>query len=313
MDSLHLLNGLDGRIRAHALVDCEYCEEPVEFVCASCQATNFEFGEREIRCAACATTVDERRVVCAEGHTTSAPELSNLITLTPLSNLLEPVSQLVAACSEYSFDPAREFFRVKGTTLYFSTPERSSLYTLSDLEDVSALLVGAPNMSRPDIGQALGDFKEKWDCMSTENCGTCVDDAHHTRCYLRLFGLFDPEYTPRPHQGHEYGDYSRTVSIRGRSKQLVVAMKSSTVSNRRITRNSALGREIHSQVAGYFNDPTVDIVAISVPRKLEEGFAAEVRLMATRVAKAILFIHADELERIVASVMARRGLRLEDV
>ena len=134
---------------------------------------------------------------------------------------------------------------------------------------------------------------------------------------MRLFGLFDPNYEPRPHQGHEFGDYSTLVNIENQQKTLVIAMKSNIKRKKRAKKKVSLrddvGSDLYSQVGAYLHDGSMDIIGICLPKKLEEGFAAMLKKDAQDKNKKLLIIDDDDLVQIVYSTMQNKGMQLDEI
>lgn len=160
----------------------------------------------------------------------------------------------------------------------------------------------------------LGQFREKCNDSSKENCAGCVAKRVSPQCFMRLLALFDPSYHPSPHHGHEFGDYHRMVTLDGLPNvQLLTAMKSSQPAKTTVKLRHDLGKDIYSQVATYRKDATVGLVGILVPRRLEAGFKALLRTDAEQSNKKLVFFEEGEVVRIVHSVLKRRDLSFDDL
>jgi hypothetical protein len=313
-DALELGSQLARFAEKETRVQCDECEEPAPIRCASCQGETITVEGTAIVCSSCKQPVDRERVECWQGHRCSVALLSDLVRLVPLSNLQQSVGELVAMCTGAPYNAAESYFHVSGQRLVFGESRSKTVRLLDEIPELEALLpVEVPERDREEILTALGQFKEKYGCMNTENCAGCVAQRRHEKCLLRLLGLFDPDYTPRPHQGDEYGDYSRMVTLDGAQRQLCVAMKTGKPSGREIRSRQPVGRDIATQVTGYRQDASMDIIGICVPQKLEDGFMSSLRLDAQRAGKSLVFIGPDGLVRIVYGAMQRHGIGLEDI
>ena len=154
----------------------------------------------------------------------------------------------------------------------------------------------------------------KCDHPTIEKCAKCVAERQGGPCYLRLYGLFDPHYTPYPHHGSEFGDYSRAVTLDGQQQTLVIAMKRGKLNKQTLKlRDDTLGQDIYTQVRTYLADGNMDVLGISVPRRLDERFLATLRRDAELHKKRMLIIDDESLARVVYSVMTRCDLALEEV
>jgi hypothetical protein len=313
-DTLAVLPKHESLFVPHFLVDCQECHDYIEILCADCHSDQFRVEKQALLCSRCGKQVDLGDVRCSEGHSTIVLDAADLVTLTPRQNLLESLLKLIEQASNKRFDLNKEFFRLCGCRLYYSLPGEKVVYSIYDIPELKALLEeGAPDDQISAIRNKLGAFKEKCSLMSTDKCSTCVANRHNGPCFLRLFGLFDLEYTPKPHQGDEYGDYSKTVTIESTDRQMVVAMKSATPSNKALTMREPKGQDIYSQVEQYLSDPTIQVIGISVPRRLEDRFRVRLQMHAKRVHKNLVFIDDRDLAQIVNSVMVKRGLALDQI
>ena len=302
------------RVSVSLRVDCETCQEPSEIRCVSCQESSIEPRDGRLVCSSCGQIVDPQRIECLDGHSNVTESISELVHLIPLSNLRGWVVELVEAATGQRVNLDEEFFFIRGNRLFFQSANIKVVYTIGDIPELAALLPGnVPDSERGRISVALSLFKEKYKCMKTENCANCVANRHHGRCYLRLFGLFDPDNIPHPHEGHEYGDYSRIVTLDGQQKQLVVALKSGSPSARPIKQRQLKGQDIYSQVGGYFHHGTKDIIGICVPQRLEDSFRSMLRVQAHSAHKRLLFIDDQDLCRVVYGVMQRHSLTLDQL
>ena len=224
------------------------------------------------------------------------------------------LQDLIQQASVQRFDLNKEFFQIKGNILHYSSPGGKILYSIYDLPEVRALLQEMATQSDLDaIIIELGNFKEKCKSMSTDACASCVRNRRGGPCYLRLFGLFDPTFTPKPHQGDEYGDYSKMVTIEAAERNMVIAMKSSIVSNRSLTMREPKGQDIYTQVRIYLDDPTIDVVGTSIPRRFEDRFRVRMQMDADRLHKKLVFLDHNELTQIVYSVMVKNGLNIDQI
>ncbi len=313
-DSVTCYQVLGTRVDAYFRVDCEACEEPSEIRCTSCQEPISTLRGGDLVCAQCGQLVDPQRVECSDGHQNVAASVPALVHIVPMSNLRTQVAELVTRSTGERFNADEEFFFIRDSRLILESPDTRVVYTLGDISDFAVMVPSRiPDPERDSIRGELPHFKERCNRMSSERCATCVKDAHAKKCYLRLFGLLDPGYVPRPHEGHEYGDYSRLVNLGGQQKQLVVAFKTGSPSSRVIKQRDSKGRDIYTQVGGYFHDATKDVIGICVPQRLDEGFKSMLRAEAHSASKGLLFIDDEDLCRVVYAVMQKHGLTLDQL
>jgi len=295
------------------LVDCETCEAPVPACCGACGSMKLVLHDGQLQCGDCEQPLDLEAVHCTDGHIARMADVGAMCQLVPGSTFMQAVSQVLQSATGSRLNPDEEFFHVRGNRLVYRLPGRKVVFRSIDIPEFVALLGDSASADDLDtIRDLLGGFKEKCRRMSIERCATCVTTRVGEKCYLRLFGLFDPEHTPRPHEGHEYGDYSREVTVDGRLTQLVVAMKPGSPAQH-VTPRSAKGQDILSQAIGYLRDGDKGMVGVSTPSPLHDDLRGQLRYWAERGNKTLLFLDADDLSRIVHSVLQRQQLTLDDL
>jgi hypothetical protein len=131
---------------------------------------------------------------------------------------------------------------------------------------------------------------------------------------LRLFGLLDGSFTPQPHGTVEYGDYARLVTIDGhRDKYLSVVMKKSPARKGAITSSSSEGREIVEQSFKYLLNGGVQAVGVCVPHLLHDNLKSMLIHLGRLEGKKLIFFDTEVMTRIVATVMRRKRLSLQQL
>ncbi|MCM1173423.1 MAG: hypothetical protein NC341_00040 [Blautia sp.] len=150
-----------------------------------------------------------------------------------------------------------------------------------------------------NASSVLSRLNEKCNCHPTnEMCQTCkykgVSLISDLKCLQQLFCVFD-DFTPKPHQGQEYGDISIGVMFEGRKCNLQGIMKSQIS---KVTRSSTVGREITDQVIKGILDNRTDIIAVVVPALLDDQLTETLLTLARRFNKKILFLDADFMYRL---------------
>jgi len=244
------------------------------------------------------------------------PSLAELVSLIPGMDLRRLVGDIIAESSDVRLTADEDVFWVRGNRLFLGAPRDRTVYSLEEIADFAELIEpSVPESEKTGIRSCLGAFKERCRSASAAACAQCLTSPKQSKCFVRLLGLLDPDYRPRPHHGHEYADYSRLVSIGGqRHRQLVIVMKRGDPStSKAITYGSTVGRELWSQLMRYLRDPTVDIVGIWTPRRLDDGLKAVMLYDAQRYRKKLVFAQDEEIVRVVYTVLIRRSLSLDDL
>jgi hypothetical protein len=320
VDTVTLAQTLGHLVQHRYSVHCETCQEAIELRCASCERpSTIRLTDGALICSECAGAVSPAQVECSEGHHNTVGSLAGLVQLFPTDSLGRLVAELIEEATGEQINREEELFFLRGSRLVFSLASAKIVYRLHEVPELARLLASGPvpQEHADAIAGELAQFREKYSsCMSTANCAECPQNRHHVRCFLRLFGLFDPEHTPRPHQGHEFGDYSRLVTLDGSpGKQLALAMKSGKPGAAEIALRDKQkkGQDIHSQVAGYLRQAGVDIVGICAPQRLEPGFVAMLRHESGLLGKKLLLLDDKDLVRIVWASQQRHGLDLHDI
>lgn len=295
-------------------VYCGKCNDHSEVVC-ECGSIDFAVDPGHMRCEKC-NTVDPK-ISCFDGHRNSITKVEECIELLPLKKLNDLVSQILEEETDARFDPLQESFSVRNNRLFYRQDAGKTVYRLGEIPEFKLALVDVPEAEFSPIKKAVATFAEKCPEAGTVNCANCIERNIGKKCYLRLFGLFDPNYEPRPHHGHEFGDYSTHITIDNRQKTTVIAMKALSKrerkGNRKVTLRSELGSDLYSQVGGYLHDGRIDVVGVCLPRKLDEGFAASLKKDVQDKNKQLLIIDDDDLVQIAYSAMKRRNMELSEI
>jgi hypothetical protein len=283
--------------------------------CKTCGDLILAQKDLRLTCQSCAVEIGLSDLQCPDGHQVNTASLQNILEILPTQKLRTFIGRIVAGSSKYRLSYSEDLFVIRDQLFIYTGSGGRIEYTLDEIPELSALI--SNTLDEADLESAknlLAIYKEKCSKSSTENCAKCVSHRVGEKCYLRLFGLWDSEYSPTPHHGDEYGDYRRTVTIDGvHQKQLVVLMKSGKPSASEVRLRSDMGRDIQSQFAGYLRNTSVDIIGIAVPKKLDRQFLSFMRQDARLHNKKLLLLDQDGLSRIVASVLKLQGIRPDDL
>lgn len=317
-NSLVYFNALGNKVDSFLRVNCEICQEPSEVRCTNtaCQSLSVKIINNQLVCSDCRSTLNIEQIECSEGHTNIINSPADVVHVIPKYSLLDPISRLLSTSSNLTFNPDEEFFYIRGNRLFFCCSNNiKHVYLLEEVPEFARLLTNdVPPDQVTTIRNSLKNFKEKCGRPSIVNCGNCVEQRISNSCYLRLFGLFDPQYQLTPHQGHEYGDYSKLVTLEnGQQKQMVLLMKKANPSCKPISIRNGIGRDIYSQVALYLNDSSVDVIGICVPGSLAQDFKAFLKLQGRWSGKKFMFLSADELIRIIYNTLVSKNITLAEI
>lgn len=299
-------------------VDCVECGDREDVQCSSCGYLRFIATEDGLHCSkpSCDALIGQQ-VLCLQGHQNLVNSVSELITLFPTQNLLLQIEEIISQVSNLPFNRSEEGFFIRGTTLHIvGRPGEKVVYLLSDIPEFADVATFVPtDIEQAEITGILGEhYREKCSDASVENCARCVDERIGSHCLMRLFGLFDEHYTPRPHSGHEFGDVSLRVTVDGRPRRIMlILLKSGKPNGRPITKSNSIGREIFEQFDQFLNDPSVEVIAIGVPQRIDDGFQARLQYLAQREGKKILFLQADEFTKLVGFVAYQHDLPLDEL
>ncbi len=313
-DVFELATNLDTYIKTRFRIFCSTCNDYSEIVCDCGDIDNFSIKDGHIKCKTCDNPI--LKILCFDGHKNHISQMKDCIELLPLSRLNDLIVNIFKETTELSFIGSQESFSIKNDRLFYRHDASKTVYRINEIPQYKQGLLVVPEKEISVIKKAINDFKEKCGKMSTDNCAQCIQNDIGTKCYLRLFGLFDSAYEPRPHQGHEFGDYSNLVNIENQQKTIAIAMKSNTKRTRKLKKvklRDAIGSDIYSQVGSYLHDGRIDVIGVCVPKKLEDGFAAMLKKDTQDKNKKLLIIDDDDLVQIAYSAMRKNNLSIEEI
>jgi len=314
-DVFELATNLGAYIKTRFRTFCKTCNDYSEIVCECGDVDNFSVKDGYIKCKTCDKPIS--KISCFDGHQNRISQMEDCIELLPLSRLNDLIVNIFKEASGLNFIGSHESFSIKKDRLFYRHDASKTVYRINEIPQYKQGLLVVPPKEVSVIKKAINDFKEKCVKMSTDNCAQCIQNNIGTKCYLRLFGLFDSGSIPHPHQGHEFADYSTLVTIENQQKTMVIAMKANTKASRRLKkvklRGDAIGSDIFSQIGGYFHDGRMDVIGICVPKKLEDGFAAMLKKDAQDKNKKLLIIDDDDLVQIAYSVMQNKDMQLDEI
>jgi hypothetical protein len=308
-DVFVLASKLEGYIKTRFRVYCSKCSDYSEIVC-ECGSIDFLIEAGHIKCQACNAVVS--KVSCFDGHKNNISRTEECIEILPLSRLNDLIAKIFAEATDFNFVISRENFSIRNNRLFYKQDASNTIYRLNEIQHFKQVLTNVPEQEIPIIRRAISQFRERCPSMSNENCSKCISGTDRKKCFLRLFGLYDSHYNPRPHQGHEFGDYSTVINIDNQQKTIVIAMKSDSKKSK-VRLRDPVGQDLYSQIGGYLHDGRIDMVGICLPRKLEEGFEAMLKKDAQDKNKKLLIVDDDDLVQITYSVMRNKNMQLDAI
>ena len=169
------------------------------------------------------------------------------------------------------------------------------------------------NKGEDELRKILFALKEKCAHPTNDQCAKCQStickNATDIGCILRLFEKFEG-YTPQPHQGHEFGDVSMLVNLHGRNMTFCGAAKSvpSNTKNQKITKSSALGREIIQQTLDMFSDSKAEIVGVIYPYLIDDQLKFFLYHQAKMNNKRIVILDYDFMVKLLDKYIADNNL-----
>lgn len=310
-----ILSALGSLVEVRLRHYCEYCDDIVDLYCPHCDhVPTFDTGG-QLSCEKCAASVSVSELRCSDGHDMNLTVLDDILELIPMDRCIKDVRNVINEASSVGFNVDEEFFSLRRGNLFYAGAEERVVLNIEELPELDSLI--SARISDPDVAvaiQALGHFKEKCKKINTKNCAGCVAKRVGPKCYLRLFGLLDSTFTPTPHQGDEFGDYRRSVTLPNLgTKQMIIMMKSSKLNPKEIRLRQKEGQDIYTQFASYLRNSTVDVIGVCVPRTLESYLKAMMKQEAAFHKKKIVFLDEVTLGRIVASVLRMHSIGLDDL
>ena len=258
---------------------CEECNDKAIACCDSCGSSHFvvtKKGTAKIICADCGYSQEDPFLfTCESGHTSSFTNINEVIELIATDEFVEKLGATIRFYYPDFEVTTKEYIVLNNTGLEIhSSPDYEKLKP-SDISEFTDIANRQIVMSEDDLAKILVAIKEKCGHATNEQCAMCHSakstSASKIGCILRLFEIFEG-YTPQPHQGHEFGDVSMLVNLRGKNMTLCAAAKSvpSVKKNRKITKSSQLGREIIQQVLDAFTDQRAEIIGVIYPYLLDD-------------------------------------------
>ena len=297
-------------------VYCDGCGEPQYIRCSECENDSFRVQNGDLVCKKCGSLVTPSSVQCFEGHDLQIMSLEEVMFLSPTKTLLNITERVIAQASSIKCNKFEEGYVIRGRTLHiFGNRGTKTMFLMGDTPEYQE--ANNMHLSEQDRGvlkQLLGEYREKCTRMSTENCSRCTDERQDDKhCLMRLFGLYHPEYTPRPHGNGEFGDVALNVTINGRQQTMLVLLKKGNPNGWCITKRRSIGQDIFSQIDDFWTDERASIIGIGVAQRFDDGFVAKLRGEAQKRGKKLVFFGVEELSKIVQTVVNKHNINLDDL
>lgn len=275
--------------------NCNACNDDVIPKCSNCGSYSLTIVGDSLVCQDCAA--EQRYCTCECGNNIFFDTIDNIMAVNVSGNLIEKIkAEIIAIDSGIGINAKDSYIiqnghlkRIKKDDYNVILPhminEFKPLYELSVTESMY-----------DEYRQAILDFNEKCDNSSKDNCNKCKynHDLDVNKCILKLFTIFK-DYTPQPHQGHEFGDINLSVSVGSNTYTLQGILKSD---HQKITRSSAHGKEILSQSISGFVDNRVNLLAIIAPTIFDPQLTENIKILAKLMKKQVVFLDDDFIFRV---------------
>lgn len=149
---------------------------------------------------------------------------------------------------------------------------------------------------------------EKCDISCThKNVDMYSNDWTHV-CLPKIFYNILPGFTMQPHKGNEYGDISANVMVERKSYEMIGIIKkcNTTKLEKPLLMTDRLGEEIIRQfVEQGMMKASTELIAIIIPRRIDNGFKGALRYLAKLSHKKVVFM---ELEQVCKVIMLNTNI-----
>lgn len=130
-------------------------------------------------------------------------------------------------------------------------------------------------------------------------------------CLPKIFYTIIPGFKMQPHKGSEYGDVSGNVKVGHKTYELIGLIKKCNIKNpeKPLLMSDSLGEEIIRQfVEQGMMKASPQLIAIIIPRRIDNGFKGTLRYLARLSQKKVVFL---ELEQICKVIMLNNNMLLQ--
>ncbi|WP_415535501.1 hypothetical protein [Dehalobacter sp. 4CP] len=261
-------------------MSCDTCEEKAIAACIKCGCSNFSLTKKspaKIICSNCGETQQGTfSFICESGHSNMISNINEIIELISTDEFTEKIESTIKLYFPEVFFENNEYFSISSSGIELhKSPDYEKLKPsdIADFQPITDRIILKPVDELMGICKSLNEK-----CTShptNEKCAKCkaqpCSSSKDIGCILKLFENFEG-YTPQPHQGHEFGDVSMLVNLRGRNMTFLGAAKSipEGAKSKKITKSSDLGREIIQQVIDAFHDARAEIIGVIYPDIIDD-------------------------------------------
>lgn len=260
-------------------LSCDTCEEKVIAACVKCGFSDFSITKKspaKIICSYCGETQQGTfSFNCESGHVTNATDINDVIELISTDEFTEKIGSTIKLYFPEVCFEKNEYFSISSSGIELhKSPDYEKLKP-SDITDFQPIVNRVILKPVDELTGFYKSLREKCLYPTNEKCAKCKEQPCSSTkdigCILKLFECFEG-YIPQPHQGHEFGDVSMLVNLRGRNMTFLGAAKSipEGAKSKKITKSSNLGREIIQQVLDAFHDSRAEIIGVIYPDIIDD-------------------------------------------
>ncbi len=260
-------------------LSCDTCEEKAIATCVKCGYSDFSLTKKspaKIICSSCGETQQGTfSFICESGHLNTVSDINEIIELISTDEFTEKIESTIKLYFPEVFFEFNEYISISSSGIELhKSPDYEKLKPsdIADFQPIANRTILKPIDTLTGIYKSL---KEKCSHPTNENCAKCKAQpclsSNDIGCMLKLFEGFEG-YIPQPHQGHEFGDVSMLLNLRGRNITFLGAAKSiqGGAKSKKVTKSSDLGREIIQQVIDAFHDARAEIIGVIYPDIIDD-------------------------------------------
>lgn len=296
---------------------CDTCEEKAIATCDKCGCNDFLIIRKSPARIICKSCGENQKGTfsfnCESGHLNTVNDINEIIELISTDEFTEKIESTIKIYfTEVSFEK-NEYFSISSTGIELhKSPDYEKLKP-SDIKDFQPIADRTILKPIDELTGIYRSLKEKCSHPTNENCAKCktrpCSSSKDIRCILKLFDGFEG-YIPQPHQGHEFGDVSMLVNLRGRNMTFLGAAKSidEGKKSKKITKSSDLGREIIQQVIDAFHDARAEIIGVIYPDIIDDQLKYLLYHQAKLNNKRLVILDADFMIKLLDKYLVDHGI-----
>lgn len=297
LDLQRLIQQMGSQLLNRVEYTCSQCGQETTVTCPSCHYpldVKFEDVRLVFRCERCGEDLDpaSTSVLCEEGHYHTMDDVAGHLLAFPSTSLNEAVAEILNRhFAGVSYNAADSSFQLTTDRLILLPGRQLVILQPDHIEEFSDL----PSLDSQVRLQTVQKLQEKCEFSTHENCQVCATQRT-IPCLLKLFAG-EGGFLPHPHHGAEFGDVDCNVAVKGRQLLMQGIAKSGKAKN--ITLSSKTGREILEQGLNGLSDNRVQLVAIVAPTNFDGQLKSQLRLLALKFAKQLVFWDGQALARLL--------------